>query len=1243
MENPQEGTSNQKRKGGRPKRQHSVIIPFISTKLGPDSLKVNTLPSDEINEMSRLFKSMVGNLVKNGIFYLNGTPHKIRHTVFIKGFRKYLTLHKFLGSNHKGYQRLDYLYYEEDPIDRLTVFKPSSIRVLKIKGKTAYLDTVWTCKSPVMPPITLLRDVENNKWNWVLTIRESQKCPRCGICWTNNHKCRQSNSSFYWMTIEKSGRELWQHVKFKTASEPPNIKKLFVTYDIETYTVYQHRGHRMLPFMLCFRLSGDKILVKQASVVARSMEISEFNGGFYWNNQENGFVGRKFREFRTNLQKFFSNDLVERFYRHNIEVLDSLMKNENVRHPKDLPHETYLRHIKSMKIPDTFYQVSIIIIGHNICKFDEILLSSEILECKDIFPKATKCERAFMPRSGRLLFNDIYFSLPNPMFNEKDASRIERWKDAINIMSDYRQLSVKFTVRDTCQLTGGAKLKKAAQAYSLQSSKGECPYEAINSFISTGFYNMDIDGFPTEEYWLNEDIMKEQKQLWNDKHPGKKYSLIQACLEYCMLDVEVTEQLAHTILNSYDKYFKEELGFKGSFNIFERPTIPSNTHALWKQLLYKQYIEEQSTKRKKKHKIDPKFVAQLYSPHKLMFTYIRQALRGGRCYPTHFGPFNEPVYVFDICGMYASALTHPMPHGQPMDPQSTAEHVIELNNILNSSTKISYFDSRIKPSILKIEAHPPPIEYLDPLPPICSRKGGKLVWTNESLFDEVVTVVDIITLHNRGWKVTVHQDPMNVVFMEWKTICSEYVGINIKAKEKADKEGNEIMRSISKLLSNSLYGAFATNMDTTKITFEQDLTESDEEKIYFGEYEVNHVTILNDPSFSCTTIKDIFSAGQLQSNFNPPLSNITFENVDEDTSKDEESLTNDVTLEELDEELQELATAPYIDDTSSSHITSSLTTQFKPITFIDSPAEALTVLHLVKNDRLVENNRYATQLACFVLGWSRAFFAEWAEIIHGPDMGIHPHNRQPQSLYGDTDSIFVTKSGYERMITRGAHRIKSSTTKLIFDPENPELTWACECDIKCKKCKSDTYSSESIFLAPKLYALKDAHCTSCGHVGQGKLRAKGHYGEELIYDTLMRCWQRYEEERTGGFSSIQELNTTRYIFKKTLLNKVSKYEPFTLYNEKLTRVLRPWKDKTLYSVGNSLHPYNNANPNPRNEHNMRMVEDFSSSNPIDLLEEEISRIYSARPDSSLPELTVDECDEILNLIENGSEEENMGI
>lgn len=1208
--------------------------------LGNDSALIKTLdPFDEI-VTKRYFKTLSGKLMRANIFFVDEQPIKFQPTIFVKGLKKFLKIHKFLlTARSKDYDRIDYCYYLEDPIERLPVFRPTYLGVLKIKGRKATIKKVYTAEVPLLPPMLITKDI-TGVWMWITSHTPMQQCPRCGRYWIRNHSCNEQRSAFFYHVVDKAGRKLWQHVPFNCPSQPPQLKLVFITYDIETYTIYENRGKRMHPFMLCFMISGDPDLVSEVEQIARQdQDIKTIDGGFYWIDIAPGIVARKFRQFRTNVQVHFARDIVKRFYRHNKEYFKRVKEDGNYASIYDVPYEIISHTDKPLYVPNDFYLVDIVVLGHNICKFDELLLATEMVENRDMFPATGMCERSFMPRVGRLLFNDVHFKLPNPNFKKDDPTRTERWAKGITDIVDLRYLTVRFLVRDTLQLTSGAKLKKAASAYALELAKGECPYEAINDVVSTGTYAQDEDGFPLVQYWESQSVMDEQKELWIKDHPGKPYDIIQACLEYCMQDVKVTKALAHTLYDNYNAYFQKELGMSGSYNIFNKPTIPSNTHALWKQLAFTSFVREAETRiksgKRTKKKIPCDYVGALYAPYRPMFKYIRQALRGGRCYPTVLGPYRQPVYVFDICGMYASALTHPMPYGMPLDPKFTAAHVDEMNAILEMEGKISYFDERIKPSILKIDATPPPICMLDPLPPICSRRGGKLVWTNEPLFEEVITVIDIITLHNRGWKITVKHDEMNIVFPQWRTICAEYVSKNIAAKEKADKEKNEVMRSISKMLSNALYGAFATNMDTSRVVFEQDLTERDREAIYEGTQVIKHVTLLNDNSFTGREVhpnNEPFHHSTLSGIFKPRGVQGGSESSDEDDEEIEgdsksKQLT-EVPLEDVDAEIERAIEDPFylypLADDDSAHYASANETQFKPMKLLEATPDALTVFHIESLDQMVENKRYATQIACFVLGWSRAFFSEWSEILHEEDRGIHPHNRPPRSLYGDTDSIFVTESGYKRMITRGAHRIKSKDTRLTFDPENPALYWACECDIKCKKCNADTYSTESVFLAPKLYGLKDAVCTNkeCGHIGAGKIRSKGHKQAELVFDTLMKCWDRYEDELYGGRSSIPELHTSRTIFKTTILNKVSKYDHFTIHNEPLTRVLRPWKDPTLYQFGDYLYPYNTAYPNPRTATEKRPVTDVAEE------EEEEQTVINFQPAF----LTVEECNDILELL-----------
>lgn len=135
-----------------------------------------------------------------------------------------------------------------------------------------------------------------------------------------------------------------------------------------------------------------------------------------------------------------------------------------------------------------------------------------------------------------------------------------------------------------------------------------------------------------------------------------------------------------------------------------------------------------------------------------------------------------------------------------------------------------------------------------------------------------------------------------------------------------------------------------------------------------------------------------------------------------------------------------------------------------------------------------------------------------------------------------------------------------------------------ECETVCANCGADAYAPESVFLAPKLYALKCLQCPDCGSTSKGKIRAKGHAADALSYDLMLKCYLAEAQGEDTHFS------TSRTSLKRTLASAQPGAHPFTVTETTLTRTLRPWKDKTLVHLdAHRLVPYSNSQPNPRNE------------------------------------------------------------
>lgn len=969
-------------------------------------------------------------------------------------------------------------------------------------------------------------------------VQPVQRCEYCGRFYKHQHECSVRRRDFYFHHINSHSSNWWQEIQFFPIGSHPRTERLFVTYDVETYTWMGSFGKQLVPFMLVMKFSGDPELVALARDLAVRLRWDRWERDpltFYCVTPEKMVVGQQFRLFRDKLQTLMARELWASFMQANPHLQEWALQQHGLQCPEDLTYEE-LKKLPHIKGRPRFMELYIV--GHNINGFDEIVLAAQVINNRACVPGPFRITRNFMPRAGKILFNDVTFALPNPL--SKKRTDFELWEHGGCDDSDFKYQFLKVMVRDTFALTHTS-LRKAAQAYALPVEKGCCPYKAVNHFYMLGSYRADDQGFPLREYWKDDEEYALNRKLWEKK--GKTgYDIIRETLDYCAMDVLVTAELVAKLQDSYAHFIRNSVRLPHAhFNIFQRPTISSNSHAIFRQIVFRAEQPQRTN-------LGPAFLA----PSHELYDYVRASIRGGRCYPTYIGILSEPIYVYDICGMYASALTHPMPWGPPLNPYERAMAARKWQMALDdASLKIDYFDKELCPGIFTIDADPPDEHLLDVLPPFCSRKGGRLCWTNEPLRGEVATSVDLVTLHNRGWRVRIVPDERTTVFPEWKCVAREYVQLNIAAKERADRDKNQTMRSIAKLLSNALYGSFATKLDNKKIVFSDQMDESLLKSIAAGQANIKSSSFLETDNLSAEVM--------------PAL--------------EREYLPQQLALVDSDAEESEDKHRPAPFYTPPSGTPGHVAYTYKPITFLDAEEGDMCLHTVEKVDPLVENDRYPSHVASFVLAWTRAFVSEWSEFLYEEDRGTPLQDRPIKSVYGDTDSLFVTERGHRLMETRGKKRIKKNGGKLVFDPKQPELTWLVECETVCAHCGADAFAPESVFLAPKLYALQSLLCPACGRFSKGKLRAKGHAAEALNYQLMVNCYLADAQgEDRARFS------TSRMSLKRTLASAQPGAHPFTVTETTLTRTLRPWKDMTLAALdAHRLVPYSRSRPNPRNK------------------------------------------------------------
>ncbi|AFP53934.2 DNA-dependent DNA polymerase [Red-eared slider adenovirus 1] len=1001
---------------------------------------------------------------------------------------------------------------------------------------------------------------------FIRKLIRQEKCADCGtyVHQVEGHVCQAQRRNFFYVRLGSGQRE-WKPINFVPLGDYASLRRVYLTYDIETYVQpRQDAARRLRPFMLVFSLSAETEAVFKFAVhavdallasglVPHLRVYSSRPATYYWmldrtEKDQYSVIAEEFKRVRNGLYCAFVDDMIRSFLAvpgveawlkryardHDLERLRDIsfakMSNDDKKELAqlwpDLREDT-----EEVPVPSTVLYV----IGHNIAGFDEILLASHIIQENDFIRKygeMVEHQRVFMPRKGRLLFNDSQLCLPHPYLwrESKDPAVQARVNQARKL--GYKDCAaqplffVKLSTRDTFLLTH-APLRDVSRAYGLESVKGSCPFAAVNHYFEHGHFQLDgtAEAFPRVDYWKNPAEYRDQKELWLRERKSPTYDLLAETLKYCVLDVQVTEQLVHRLVEQYNHFVQKQCGLPHvRFNIFSRPTISSTSQSIFKQLHFTQHAR--ADKRQKE-------IPGIYAPNGATYDFIRQSIRGGRCYPSYLGPYTGPVYVYDISGMYASALTYPFPYGMPLDPAGTEAALASFQDYLCTEGYLNPLDfDAYPPAIFQANLHPPEPTLTDTLPPICSRDSGRLCWTNEFMSGQIITSVDALTLHNRGWMVVITHHTCNTVFPQWQPIARDYVAINIASKEQADREGNQILRSIAKLLSNALYGSFATRADDAKLVFESQYENSEWEKLVKnGTYE-----IVNVSGICCDAIRGtMVDPADL-----PPTLAHSFEIL--------------------------------------------------PVTSQD-----VTLLQIKPTTAEMSDNRYPSQIASFVLAWTRAFISDWASFLFRDHWGkTLPEERPLMVLYGDTDSMFLTQAGHEAMLRHGSHRLKPNVKKsLSYDPGDLDLTWAVECETQCEKCHAPAFSDESVFLAPKIYALKALECTECGFLSRGKLRAKGHAKHCLDYDLLLDCYRFHTEphlkkeiikkhkNRYVTFDG-QRFYSSRQCLKRTLQDSYGRFTPFSIHENKLVRELRPWADPTQRFLGpHVLLPYCEYDRNPR--------------------------------------------------------------
>ena len=253
------------------------------------------------------------------------------------------------------------------------------------------------------------------------------------------------------------------------------------------------------------------------------------------------------------------------------------------------------------------------------------------------------------------------------------------------------------------------------------------------------------------------------------------------------IDYKAKREKGHKITDEEKEYLKHDvmimsLALEKMFEMkITKMTIASNAMSFFKDTISKKRFEEWFK--------PPLYDKDLRQAYKGGFTYLNDIYRGKEV---------KEGIVLDVNSLYPSVMYYsPMPYGEGIyfDGKYTPDKLYNLY-IQNITCQFRIKKDMIPTIQIKNNLSFVPTEYL-------SSSNGEsinLTLTNVDLklFLEHYDIYDIS--YNWGWK-----------YKSSTKIFKRYIDYWNELKVKATKEGNKPLRTIAKLMLNSLYGKFAAS------------------------------------------------------------------------------------------------------------------------------------------------------------------------------------------------------------------------------------------------------------------------------------------------------------------------------------------------------------------------------------------------------------------------------------------------
>lgn len=201
---------------------------------------------------------------------------------------------------------------------------------------------------------------------------------------------------------------------------------------------------------------------------------------------------------------------------------------------------------------------------------------------------------------------------------------------------------------------------------------------------------------------------------------------------------------------------------------------------------------------------------------------LNKAYCGGRVEVFNSGLGLSPIYHFDVPGLYAGMMQKSLPIGNP----------VYITNFIDDSevSWLQELESKGLIGFVKCQVQAPANLNIPVLP---IKHNGKLTFPIGE-FTGTWSTVELVKAIEMGYIIK----PLEAWIFKAGTPLKSYSETLTNLKDLAGKEGNKTLRTVMKLLTNSLYGKFASKYFLTTTEF----VKSDDVSVVNSLYKINSIT-----------------------------------------------------------------------------------------------------------------------------------------------------------------------------------------------------------------------------------------------------------------------------------------------------------------------------------------------------------------------------------------------------------------